>query len=120
MALSARRANDKPTQLLAALQEGAVILKLKFLREKDDNWVLEDKFDPDCDERKKGRGVIAVSRDTNPWVLTGIDSMFFQNAYPVTVVAYGLCPVRDRDPANLAPFRYGDLNFVAQRVVDHS
>ena len=45
--------------------------------------------------------------------------MFFQNAYPVTVVAYGLYPVRDPDPANLAPLRDGDLNCVAQSVVDH-
>ena len=60
-----------------------------------------------------------VSRDTKSGVLTGIDSVFFQNAYPVTAVANGLYPVRDQDPANLAPLSDGDLNCVAQRVVDH-
>ena len=44
---------------------------------------------------------------------------FYQNAYPVTAVVYGLYPVRDPDPANLAPLRDGDLNCVAQRVVEH-
>ena len=32
------------------------ILRLKFLRENDDDWVLEDKFDPVRTERKKGQG----------------------------------------------------------------
>ena len=45
--------------------------------------------------------------------------MFCQNAYPVTAVAYGLYPIRDPDPANLALLRDGDLNCVAKRVVDH-
>ena len=45
--------------------------------------------------------------------------MFYQNAYPVTAVVYGLYPLRDPDPANLAPLRDGDLNCVAQRVVEH-
>ena len=45
--------------------------------------------------------------------------MFYQNAYTVTAVAYGHYPIRDPDPANLAPLRDGDLNCVAQRVVDH-
>ena len=45
--------------------------------------------------------------------------MFYQNAYPVTAVVYGLYPIRDPDPANLAPLRDGDLNCVAQRVVEH-
>ena len=52
-------------------------------------------------------------------MLTRIDDVFYQNAYPVTAVAYGLYPIRDPDPANLAPLRDGDLNCVAQRVEEH-
>ncbi|MEW8689150.1 MAG: hypothetical protein AB2556_25290, partial [Candidatus Thiodiazotropha sp.] len=70
-------------------------------------------------DRKKGQAIIEISRDTKPGVLTGIDRVFYQNAYPFTAVAYGLFPVRDPDPANLAPLRDGDLNCVAQRVVEH-
>ena len=54
LALNARMTNVRATQLLAALPEGNFILRLKFLRETDDNWVLEDKFDPVRTERKKG------------------------------------------------------------------
>ena len=43
-------------ELLAALPEGNVILRLKFPRENDNDWVLEDKFDPVRTERKKARG----------------------------------------------------------------
>ena len=84
-----------------------------------DSWVVEDKFDPVRAERKKGQAVIETSINTNKGALTGIDSVFYQNAYPVTAVVYGLYPVRDSDPANLAPIRDGDLNCVAQRVIEH-
>ncbi|MEW8688841.1 MAG: hypothetical protein AB2556_23735, partial [Candidatus Thiodiazotropha sp.] len=60
-----------------------------------------------------------ISRDTKPGVLTGIDRVCYQNTYPVTAVAYGHNPIRDPDPANLAPLRNGDLNCVAQRSVEH-
>ena len=95
LALNARMTDVRATQLLAALPEGNFILRLKFLHENDDDWVLEDKFDPVRTERKKGQGAIEISRDTKPGVLTGIDSVFYQNAYPVTAVAYGLYSIRD-------------------------
>ena len=120
LALDARMTDVRATQLLAALPGGDFILKLKFLREKAaSNWVLEDKFDPLWAGREKGQGVIEVSRDTKPGALIGIDSVFYQNAYPVTAVAYDLYPIRNPDPANLTPLRDGDLNCVAQRVVEH-
>ena len=110
-------ADVRATKLLVALPGGIeFLLRIKFLREKAENdWVLGDKFDSVRAERKKGRGVVEVARNTSPGVLTGIDSVF----YPVTAVVYGLYPVRDPDPANLAPLRDGDLNCVAQRVVEH-
>ena len=121
LALDARMADVRATQLLAALPGGTeLLLRIKFLREKaEDDWVLEDKFDPVRAERKKGQEVVEVSRDTKPGVLTGIDSVFYQNAYPITAVVYGLYPTRDPDPANLALLRDGDLNCVAQRMVEH-
>lgn len=45
--------------------------------------------------------------------------MSYQNAYPDTVVVYGVYPIRDPDPANLAPSRNGDLNCVAKRAIEH-
>ena len=71
-------ADVRANQLPAALAEGDFILRRKFLREKDDNWVLDDKFEPVRVERNKGQGVIEISRDTKPWVLTGIDSVVFR------------------------------------------
>ena len=64
LALNARMTKVRATQLLAALPEGNFILRLKFLRENDDDRVLEDKFDPVRTERKKGQRVIEISRDT--------------------------------------------------------
>ena len=110
----------RATQLLAALPEGEFILKIKFLRgQREGEWVVEDKFDPIRAERKKGQGVIEISKKTKPGALTGIDSVFYQNSYPVIAVVYGLYPLRKPDLANLAPLKDGDLNCVAQRVVEH-
>lgn len=60
---------------------------------------------------KENQGVIEIPRDRKPGVLNGIDSVFFQNAYSVTAVAYGFYPVRDPDPVNPAPLRHGDLHY---------
>ena len=39
LALDSRMTDERATQLLAVLPEGNFVLKLKFLREKDDDWV---------------------------------------------------------------------------------
>jgi len=120
LTLDARMTDQRAAQILSALPEGKFLLRIKFLRERDEgDWVVEDKFDPVRAERKKGQAVIEISKNTNKGALTGIDSVFYQNGYPVTAVVYGLYPVRDPDPANLAHLRDGNLNCVAQRVIEH-
>ncbi len=119
MALDARMSDERAAQLLAFLPEGEYILKIKFLRERaEGDWSIEDKFDP-VKARRDGGGIVEISKDTKPGALTGIDRPYYENAYPVTAVVYGLYPIRAPDPANLAPLRDGDLNCVAQRVVEH-
>ncbi len=109
--------DKRAAQLLTVLPEDDEhLLRIKFLCERDEgDSVVDDKFNPVRAERKKGQGVIEISRDTKPGALTGI----YQNAYPVTAVVYGLYPIREADPANLTPLRDGDLNCVAQRIVEH-
>ena len=110
----------RAARLLAILPEDAFLLRIKFLRERDDgDWVLENKFDPVRVEEKKGGTVLEIAPDTKPGVLTGIGKVFYQNAYPITAAVYGLYPLGDPDPANLAALRYGDLNCVAQRVQEY-
>lgn len=118
LALDAHMTDASVAQLLALLED-EFIIRIKFLRESTEGWVVVDKFDPVKAERKKGQGVIKVGRDTKPGLLTGIDRVYYENAYPVTAVVYGLYPLSDPDPANLAPLREGDLNCVVQRVIEH-
>ena len=59
------------------------------------------------------------SLGTQPGTLTGIDKVHYERTYPETAVVYGLYTIRDPDPANLALLKDGDLNCVAQRVVEH-
>ena len=120
MALDARMTDGRTARLLAALPDGEFILKIKFLWEHDeDDWIVEDKFYPVRAERKKRQDIVEISRDTRPEVMTGIDQVFYQNAYPVAAVVYGLYPLRNPDHAILAPMRDGDLNCAAERVVEH-
>ena len=71
------------------------------------------------DPVKKGQQIIDISKNTKPGALTGINSLYYQNAYPVTAAIYGLYLIRDPYPANLAPLRDGDFNCVEQRVIEH-
>ena len=78
LALDARMADVRATQILAALP-GVMefLLRIKFLREKaEDDWILEDKFDPVQAERNKGRGSSRSLGTQALGVLTGIDSVF--------------------------------------------
>lgn len=106
--------DERAARLLQEIPQGEYILKLKYLREHDGDWVIEDKFDPVKAERRQGQGIVKINQTTTPGVLTGSDKPYYQNAYPITAVVYGLYPLRDPDPANLAPMRDGDLNCVAQ------
>ena len=62
-------ADVRATQLLAALPGGTeLLLRIKFLRKKaEDDWVLEDKFDPVRAERKKGQGGRRVLSGHKAW-----------------------------------------------------
>lgn len=101
-------------RLLADLPQCWYNLRIKFLRGHDDGrWAIKDKLDPVRNERGRGRAIIDITPGTRPGILMGIDHVFYQNAYPVTVVIYGLYPVRDPEPTNLAPLQDGDLNCIA-------
>ena len=91
LALNARMTDSRAVQLLTIIPEGEFTLKLKFLRDQNDgDWVVEDKFNLLRTERKKGQVVVVVSWKTTEGLLTGIDRVYYQNAYPVTAVVYGL------------------------------
>ena len=120
MAIDARVTDDRAARLLKSIPDNTFVLKINFPRERQEgDWVLEDKFDPVKTEKKKGQGVVEITRETKPGTLTGVDQVFYQIAYPVTAVVYGLYPLKDPNPGNLAPMRVGDLKCVAQRLVEY-
>ena len=74
--LDARMTDGMAARLLAILPEDAFLLRIKFLRGRDEgDWVLENKFDPVRVEGKKGGTVLEIAVDTKPGVLTGIDKV---------------------------------------------
>ena len=59
MALDARMTDERAARLLRTLTDDEYILRIKFERDRDDDdWAVEDKFDPVRIERKKGQNVI--------------------------------------------------------------
>lgn len=110
---------ERAAEVLQKL-EGEYLVKVKFLREQTPGvWVYEDGFAPLKQSQTRGGNVLELSSATKPGALEGIDRLYYQNAYPVSAVVYGLYPIREPDEQNLEPMRDGDLNCVAQRVVDH-
>ena len=100
--------------------EGTYLLKIKLVKEEEEGvFVVEDAFQPLRAGRTRGQAVIEITAQTNPGVLEGIDRPYFGNAYPMSAVVYGLYPIREPDPANLAPMRAGDLNCVARVALNH-
>ena len=113
--LTAKRA----TEVLKKL-EGEYLVKVKFLRKQaPGEWVYEDGFAPLNQGRTRGGNVLEVTPETQPGALEGIDRLYYTNAYPVSVVVYGLYPIREPHGKNLDPMRAGDLNCVARRVIKH-
>ena len=88
----------------------------KFLHEQNESdCVVEDMCDPVRAERDKGQGITEISQDTKAGSNNGDRQHALSNACPVTAVVYSLHPLRDPDPANLAPLRDGlDLTCVVQ------
>ena len=78
----ARMSDEGANQILAALPEGKrIILRIRLLRRRAaGGWFVEDKFEED----RKGQAIVEISRDTKPGALTGIDGVFYQNAYTYT------------------------------------
>ena len=94
---------NRSETLLRNLPEGEFIIRIQFLQLND--WVVQEKIDPVKLEQKKGHNVVIITWATAPGILTGTDNVYYQNAYPVTAVVYGLYPLTEPDPANLAPMR---------------
>jgi len=91
--------DEKAAQLLTLHPEGHYVMKIKFLKERTEgDWFIEDKFDPVKAQRRKGKGIVVISKDTKPEAFTGIDMPYYENAYPVIAVVYGLYPSETQTP----------------------
>lgn len=119
--------DDERAEGLLRVLPGVYHLRIKFVvldvtgtgDEPGCKWVIEDNRAPVEEEARKGGKTVEISRETKPGALTGIDKVYYKSAYPYTMVIYGLYPIREPNPDNLAPLKDGDLNCVAQSVVDH-
>ena len=62
--LDACMTDERVAQILRALPKDEFLLRIKFMRIKKGDWVIEDKTDPVRTERRKGQGIVAISRNT--------------------------------------------------------
>ena len=112
--------DDWASHLLQSLPEiDNFLLRIKFLRENEGGWFVEDKYDPIRLEREKGSKHIEISRETKAGVLKGIDKVYYNNAYPVSAVIYDLYKLSEPDINKLPTMKEGGRYCVAQRIIDY-
>ena len=112
--------DKRASQLIQSLPEDSrYLLRIKFLRQNENGWFVEDKYDPIGLEKKKGNKCVEISTQTKPGVPTGIDKVYYNIAYPVAAVIYGLYKIDDPDVNKLPPMKDGGINCVAHRVIEH-
>lgn len=109
----------RASEIVARLAGGPYLIKIKFVREQEEGvYTIEDAFQP-LRRQKRGDEIVEVRPTTRPGLLVGIDTLYYQAAYPMSAVIYGLYPIRAPNAANLAPMRAGDLNCVARVAIAH-
>lgn len=118
---NSKMTDERATKLLRFLpKNNSYLIRIKFLSQNSEGqWSVVDKYDPVCLEGKKGGNSVKISSGTKAGVLTGIDKVYYRGAYPHSVVVYGLYKINKPDIKKLRPMKQGDLNCVAQRVIEH-
>ncbi|KAJ7394715.1 hypothetical protein OS493_000541 [Desmophyllum pertusum] len=86
--LDAQMTDERPASLLRELPEDKFLLRIKFLKDLAGEFVIEGKSVPVREVQNRGQQM----RETRMGVLTGIDHVYYQNAYPVTAVIKGFTP----------------------------
>ena len=102
---------ERATKIIEGLPNGNFRLEVTFIKYANDQWKIERSRNPLLDSGKKQ--LFTLNRQTKPGALVGIDAMFYDVAYPVTVVIYSGYKIKKPDAKKLKPMRHPG-NCVAQ------
>ena len=106
---------ESAEDIINRLPDGDFRLELIFIKQKDDKWFVEHGKDPIKASNKKN--LFILNKNTAPGALVGIDSLFYDASYPVTVVIYAGYKIKVPDANKLSPMRHPG-NCVAKLVKD--
>ena len=95
---------DRAEQIINDLLPGDFRLEPTFIKWDNDHWKIEKSRNPLRDSKKKN--LLTLNRHTKPGALVGIDSLFYDVAYPVTVVLYAGYEIKKPDAKKLKPMRH--------------
>ena len=77
---------ERATDILNRMPDGNFRLEVTFIKYANEQWKIEKSRNPIRDSGKKH--LFTLNKQKNPGALVGIDAMFYDVAYPVTVVIY--------------------------------
>jgi hypothetical protein len=107
------------TSMLSQGAKYTAIIKFIKIRENDQGdyiYTIENHLLPIAINKK----TVIFSKNMDPRIITTIGNGYYNIAYPVTVMIFGLYKINTNlNPARLTPMRTSTLNCVAERVMEH-
>ncbi|XP_031570619.1 uncharacterized protein LOC116304954, partial [Actinia tenebrosa] len=95
---------ERAERIINLIPEGNYRLELTFIKYLDGEWMIEKGRNPIRASGKKD--LFVLNENTRPGALVGIDMLFYEVAYPVTVVIYGAYEIKTPDVKKLKPMRH--------------
>ena len=104
---------ERAARIIGEIPDGDFRLEVTFIKYTNEQWKIEKSRNPIRDSSKKH--LFTLNKQTKPGALVGIDAMFYDVAYPVTVVIYSGYKIKKPNPKKLKPMRHPG-NCVAKLV----
>ena len=107
---------ERAEEIIDKLPDGDFRLQLTFIKHDGNRWVIEKGRNPIRASNRKY--LFILNKDTRPGALVGIDSLYYDEAYPVTVVIYEGYKLKEPDITKLQPMRHPG-NCVAKLIREY-
>ena len=107
---------ERAEDIINRLPEGDFRLQLAFIKYDGRQWIVEEGRNPIRASNRKD--LFILNKNTRPGALVGIDSLYYDEAYPVTVVIYLGYKIKEPDAEKLQPMRHPG-NCVAKLIREY-
>ena len=107
---------ERAEDIINRLPEGDYRLQVTFIKHDGNKWIAVEGRDAIKKSNRKDNFIL--NKNTAPGALVGIDSLFYDASYPVTVVIYSAYKIKEPDEKKLQPMRHPG-NCVAKLIREY-